>query len=306
MQYELERAMIYKAEALYQLTGVKNLCLGGGVALNCVANRKILDNTSFERIYICPAPGDSGQCLGNALYGWTAIAGQPRRQMEPLGPYLGRSYSVDEVLSSIDSIGDRLTAVKTSDVAEDTAHLLADGHVIGWFQGGSELGPRALGGRSILADPRQPAMKDYLNLIVKRRDPFRPYGPSVLDGSVEEFYDLTHRSPYMELTASADHAVRKVVPAVTHVDGSSRPQTVATYENALFVRLIETFRNLTGLPLILNTSFNLGGEPIVESPTDALECFLRSDLDVVVIENFIVRRSSESLPPRFFTWASSG
>jgi carbamoyltransferase len=303
IQDELERALIYKAKALHDLTGVKNLCLGGGIALNCVANRKILDNTPFEQLYVCPAPGDSGQCLGNAMYGWTHLAGQAR-QLPPLSPYLGRVYLNSELESAIVDLGHRLSYVRSSELAEDAARLISEGHVIGWFQGSSELGPRALGARSILADPRQPAMRDYLNLVVKRREVFRPYAPSVLQSEVERFFDLPHRSSYMELTGTVNPAMRHRIPAVTHVDGSSRPQTVADNDNEPFVQMIRAFWRLTDLPLVLNTSFNLAGEPIVESPKDAIACFLRSELDALVMGEFIVRRTDSSLDPRFLKWAS--
>jgi carbamoyltransferase len=303
IQHELERALIYKARSLHDLTGVTNLCLGGGVALNCVANRKILDNTPFERLYVCPAPGDSGQCLGNALYGWMHLAGQSHRPA-PLNPYLGRCYLNSELESAIAALGPCLTYVRSADIAEDAAQLVADGHVIGWFQGGSELGPRALGARSILADPRKAAMRDYLNVVVKHRDVFRPFAPSVLQSEVETFFSLPQRSPYMELTGTVVPAMRHRIPAVTHVDGSSRPQTVADDENGLFAQLIRAFWRLTGLPLVLNTSFNLDGEPIVESPKDAIDCFLRSELDAVVMGEFIVRRTESSSEPLFLKWAS--
>ena len=304
IQGEIERALIYKAQALHDLTGVANLCLGGGVALNCVANRKILDNTPFKHLYICPAPGDSGQCLGNAIYGWSELAGQAR-QRAPLNPYLGRSYLDSELESAMVGLGNRLTYVRSSEIAADAARLLAEGHVIGWFQGGSELGPRALGARSILADPRQAAMRDYLNLVIKRREVFRPFAPSVLLSKAERFFDLPQPSSYMELTGPVDPAKRHTIPAVSHVDGSSRPQTVADDDNGLFVQLIRAFERLTGLPLVLNTSFNLAGEPIVESPKDALECFLGSKLDAVVMGEFIVRRTNSSQEPLFLKWTSS-
>lgn len=305
IQYELERALIYKARELQRLTGAKNLCLGGGVALNCVANRKILDQTGFERIFICPAPGDSGQCLGNALYGWIDLGGQPRRKA-PVKSYLGRSYSESEITGSITVFGDLLTHGKSPAIARDAARLLVDGHVIGWFQGGSELGPRALGNRSILADATNPGMTDYLNLVVKGRSPFRPFAPSVLQDRAEEFYDLPQNSPYMELTAIAHPGVRHRIPAVTHVDWSARPQTVTSDDNPVFAELILEYERISGLPLLLNTSFNLSGEPIVESPKDALECFLRSELDCLVLADFLVWRAEPSGEPRFRAWAISG
>lgn len=303
IQDELERALIYKAKTLYHVTGVKNLCLGGGVALNCVANRKILDCTPFERVYVGPAPSDSGQCLGNALYGWISLAERPRRR-GGLSPFLGRRYSESELMSAISEEETRLSCVRSPTIAQDAAGLLAEGHILGWFQGGSELGPRALGARSILADPRQPAMRDYLNLVIKHREPFRPYAPSVLDTDVGRFFDLPQPSLYMELAATASAAVCGTIPAVVHVDNSSRPQTVFRGDHSPFSLLIAEFHRRTGVPMILNTSFNLSGEPIVESPKDAIQCFLRSELDALVMGDLLIRRRpSASSTSLFWKWA---
>jgi carbamoyltransferase len=303
IQDELERALIFKAQALYERTGIKKLCLAGGIALNCVANRKILNKTPFENLYVCSAPGDSGQCIGNALYGWMELAGRPR-PVAPFKPCAGRRYRKSELTAALAGSKDRVTWARAVDVARDAAHLVANGHVIGWFQGRSELGPRALGARSILADPRQSAMRDYLNLVVKRREPFRPYAPSILQSERKAYFDLSQDSPFMELTGVVAPQMRHRIPAVTHVDGSARPHTVAD-SDGIFADLIRAFRKLSGIPLMLNTSFNLGGEPIVESPADAIECFLRSELDVLVMHDFIVRREEGSLDPRFFKWAAS-
>jgi carbamoyltransferase len=304
IQGELERALIYKAAALYRSTGVKNLCLGGGVALNCVAARKILDCTPFERVYVGPAPGDSGQCLGNALYGWTRLAGRPRRR-GMLSPFLGRTYSDAELLAAVSSEGGRLSCIRSSSIAEDAAGLLAEGNVVGWFQGRSELGPRALGARSILADPRQSAMRDFLNVIVKHREPFRPYAPSVLETEAGRYFDLPQPTPYMELTATVEAAVRGAVPAIVHVDGSCRPQTIMSNDSSSFGVLVREFYRQTGIPMVLNTSFNLSGEPIVESPMDAIGCFMRSRLDVLVMGDYLIRRSpSGSSGSLFWKWAS--
>jgi carbamoyltransferase len=305
IQEELEQALVYKAQALHDMTGLTNLCLGGGVALNCVANRKILDQTPFQHLYVCPSPGDSGQSMGNALYGWARLTGQSTSRLS-VKPYLGKSYSNSELQSAIASAGESVTTVRSSDIALDAARMLADGHVIAWCQGGSEFGPRSLGARSILADPRHPAMRDYLNLVVKHRESFRPYAPSILETEVARFYDLPQSSRYMELTAVAKAGVRHKIPAVTHVDGSARPQTVTRAENYLFERLIREFQRLTGLPLVLNTSFNLSGEPIVESPADAVACFLRSELDSLLLGDFVVRRCGGYAEPRFQKWVESG
>ncbi len=302
IQNEFERALVYKVKHLQERTGITNLCIGGGVALNCVANRKILDMTGIEKIYICPAPGDSGQCVGNAIYGWTNLAGRSLHSKQ-LNPHLGKTYSESEIASVIDSYADRLVCRRSQDTPSEAAALIAAGYVIGWFQGGSELGPRALGARSILADARLPAMRDYLNLKVKQREAFRPYAPSVLLSHAQDYFDLPQPSPYMELTATVHNEVRKKISSVTHVDGSSRPQTVLDDSNDPFCLLLHSFNRLTGLPLILNTSFNLGGEPIVESPKDAIECLLKSNLDVLVIGDFFVTKKTFTTEPGFYAWA---
>lgn len=302
-QHELERALIAKAEALQEQTGIRNLCIAGGVGLNCVANRRILDETSFEKLYVCSAPGDSGQCIGNALYGWTVLAGQPR-PTAPFSPRCGKAYDDTEIIAALSAVQEYVTWKREEDISAKTAMLLADGHVIGWFQGRSELGPRALGGRSILADPRQAAIRDYLNLVVKQREPFRPFAPSILKSEQGLWVDLPQDSPFMDLTCQVSLQMRHKVPAIVHVDGSTRPQTVRD-DDGPYAEMIKAFLRLTGVPLVLNTSFNVGGEPIVETPSDAVDCFIRSELDVLVIHDIVVRRKSDSPTPRFLKWAAS-
>ncbi|MGH3939932.1 MAG: carbamoyltransferase family protein [Pseudonocardiaceae bacterium] len=306
VQDALEEALVEKLTALRQLTGSDNLCLAGGVALNCVANRRILDGTGFRRLFVPSAPGDTGQCLGNAMWGWHVLAGQKRVPYAESAPaQLGRVYPASEILAAVDSLSSSFEVARSENVVVEAAALVAAGHVIGWFQGGSELGPRALGGRSIVADPRRAAMPDYLNLIVKRRESFRPFAPSVLEHHVSKFFDLPQNAPYMELTAVVLPEVRPVVPAIVHVDGTARLQTVST-RSGIYADLIEEFERITGVPMVLNTSFNLGGEPIVETPADAVDCLVRSLLDCLVIGDFIVRRRDLPDTTGFDKWGTYG
>jgi carbamoyltransferase len=304
IQHELERALIYKATALARRVKTKNLCIGGGVALNCVAVRKILDNTSFDRVHVGPAPGDSGQCLGNALYGWTKLKGGSRPRTR-FSPFLGREYTEGEQLSAVEKESSKLLWTRSTSIAEEAARLLGDGYVLGWFQGRSELGPRALGARSIVADPRQPAMRDFLNIVVKHREPFRPYAPSVLVDEGKEYLDLPQPALCMELTAHVDPAKQSAVPAIVHVDGTCRPQSITGDDKSVFAALVRNFYRQTGTPMILNTSFNLSGEPIVESPQDAVECFMRSKLDYLVMGDLLIRRALDGpAGPLFWKWTS--
>ena len=298
IQDRLEKAIVEKVKYLHQLTGLKNLCIAGGVGLNCVANRRILDETPIENIFIQPASGDSGQCLGNVLYGHIHLSGGSREQSMS-HVYFGKRYSDRQVNSALQKWEKKIVFHRPQDIAAEVANLLAGGNVIGWFQGESEFGPRALGHRSIFADPRLPAMQDFLNLVIKRREAFRPYAPSVLLEEVNEFFDIPCTSPFMLLAAPIRPEKQKMIPAVTHVDGTSRIQTVARQDNALLHALLSQFKELTGIPLILNTSFNLANEPIVETPEDALDCFMRTQLDYLVLQDWLVqkkmRRASQSL-----------
>lgn len=297
-QAELERALIYKAQRLHELTGELNLCIGGGVALNCVANSKILSETGFENLYVSPAPGDSGQCIGNAFYGWNELNRRARCDRF-VTPFLGREYSESEMLLAIEMFGDKLYYSKSDQVCEAAAQLLSESNVIGWFQGGSELGPRALGCRSILADPRQPKMRDYINSSIKSRELFRPFAPSVLESEFSLCFEGVQHSPYMEIASTVRTEMKERIPAVVHIDGSSRAQTVSEKDNKKYYNLIEAFFGKTGIPLVLNTSFNLGGEPIVETPTDALNTFMNSELDALVLGDFVVRKAGRVEGPGF-------
>ncbi|MBF8185319.1 hypothetical protein ITP53_06125 [Nonomuraea sp. K274] len=297
----LEEALLAKVYWLHAKTGIDNLCLAGGVALNCVANRRLLDESPFRRLFVPFAPGDTGQCVGNALYGWHVLASGARRYDSVPPAQLGRTFAGTEIETALRHA--ELLVEKVDNTVVETARLVADGHVVAWFQGGSELGPRALGGRSIVADPRDAAMPNYLNLVVKGREPFRPFAPSVLADLADEYFDLATSAPYMELVATVRQPMRHMVPAIVHVDGTARLQTVA--RGGLYAGLIEAFYALTGIPMVLNTSLNLGGEPIVETPEDAVECFLRSSLDRLVIDQYVVRRRVDSDKPGIARWRAA-
>ncbi|MEU6534559.1 carbamoyltransferase C-terminal domain-containing protein [Streptomyces sp. NPDC047000] len=298
IQDELEAAVVHKARSLQRITGSRNLCVGGGVALNCVALRRILEQTDFDHVYTGPTPGDTGQCVGNALYAWTTLAGGARRT-NPGKAFFGRRYSAREVEATLMN-DPRLRVRKPDSLVAEVAGSIARGYVTGWFQGPSELGPRALGARSILADPRPRAMRDYLNLVVKHREPFRPFAPSVLIDHAAPFFDVPHAGRFMEIIATATPMGRERVPAVIHVDGSARLQALSGDDTSVFAALLREFHRNTGIPMVLNTSFNLSGEPMVETPADAVDCFLRSDLDLLAIEGFLVSRSTDPHPgPRF-------
>ena len=285
-QAEIERGMIFLANRLHEITGSKNLCIGGGAGLNSITNKKILDETPFENIFIQPAATDDGTAIGCALYGWHALAGQDSRS--PLRHvYLGSSYSEEAVRASARRHNIAEGALTQDELLRRTAQHLAGGRIVGWFQGGSEFGPRALGHRSILADPRRPDMKDLVNSKVKHRESFRPYAPSVLLEYAADYFDLSCPSPYMLLVAKAVEEKASEIPAVVHVDGTARVQTVTKAENGLFYELVQAFHRLTGVPVLLNTSFNVKGMPIVETPDDAIEVFFDSEMDVLVLGDHI-------------------
>lgn len=262
------------------------LCMAGGVALNCVANERISKMSGFSACFIQPAAGDSGGALGAALLGAHVGLGQPRRESPDCDTYLGPSFSEEVIKGVLDDEFVRYQRFEIQELFEWTARQIAAGRVIGWFQGRMEFGPRALGNRSILADARNPRMQDILNSKVKHRESFRPFAPAVLAERCGEYFDLTQSSPFMLFTAG----VRKpdAIPAVTHVDGSARVQTVHKATNPRFHSLIGTFAELTGVPVLINTSFNVRGEPIVCTPTDAFNCFLTTGIDVLVMDNFVV------------------
>lgn len=291
VQHHLEQIMISICNALYDITQSKNLCLAGGVALNSVANLKVLENTPFENIYVQPASGDAGTSIGAALYGFHVLNNKPREDLNNLfSPYLGKNYSEREMLDSLDKHGNLINIEKPDDYVDAVAKLLTKGSIIAWFNGRSEIGPRALGNRSILVDPRRKDMKDILNKRVKHREGFRPFAPIVLEEYQTEYFELEHPPYYMLLVPKIKIDKQDKIPAVTHADGTGRVQTVSNKLNPQLHALVSSFYKQTGVPVLLNTSFNDNGEPIVESPEDALNCFLKTDIDYLVINGFIISK----------------
>jgi carbamoyltransferase len=295
LQARLEELVLHVASGLARSTGSRNLCLAGGVALNAVANGRIRPETPFEELYVQPAANDSGTAVGAAFHVWHETLGGRR------GYVMKRAYTGPRFDDAATELAIANAGVEADRVADErlfpvVAERLAAGDVVGWFQGRMELGPRALGNRSILADPRRPEMKDVLNARVKLRESFRPFAPSVLSESTAEWFEQSYESPFMVLVYGVRPEKRAAVPAITHVDGSGRLQTVEQGVNPRFHRLIAEFERLTGVPMLLNTSFN-ESEPIVMSPEDALETFAKTRIDLLVLGNYMVRRPLKSDAP---------
>jgi carbamoyltransferase len=287
VQDACEEAMITLAGAAVAKTGSRNICLAGGVALNSKANGKILSSGIVDRIFVQPAAGDDGVCLGAALVPYLDNGGKlPMQRMRHA--YLGSESSDEDIEKALSTY--KLRATRVADPAAAAAEMLANGKILGWFQGRMEFGPRALGARSILADPRDPEMNAKVNNAVKFREWWRPFAPSMLAEVAEQYIESATDSPFMILTAQVKPEKRSVIPSVTHVDGSARPQTVERDVNPLYWRLIREFGNRTGVPVVMNTSFNLRGEPIVCTPTDAVRTFFSSGMDALVIGNFVVEK----------------
>ena len=308
-----EEIMIKLAKSIRKEYGIKNLCLAGGVALNCVANGKILEEKIFDNIWVQPAAGDAGGSLGAALTLWYQDMENERKvnQNDDMkGSFLGKNFSQQEIEKELNSLGANFETYKYEDLIEKTAELLSKENAIGWFQGRMEFGPRALGGRSILGDPRSDKMQKNLNLKVKYRESFRPFAPSILSEDLSEWFDTKVESPYM-LFVSKIHPNKKIemtdhqqklfgieklnikrskIPAVTHVDYTARIQTVKKNTNKIYYDLISKFRDKTGCPVLVNTSFNVRGEPIVNTPTDAFNCFMGTELDFLVIGDCILEK----------------
>lgn len=318
IQAVTEEIVLRLARSVRAETGQRNLCLAGGVALNCVANGKLLREGIFDGLWIQPAAGDAGGALGAALAGYHLFAGHPR-QPNPggsdsmQGSYLGPSFPQPEIEAELTAAGARFEVLDDDALIEATAQALAEGKAVGWMQGRMEFGPRALGGRSILGDPRSPQMQKMLNLKVKYRESFRPFAPSVLREDVANWFELDTDSPYMLLVADvrkerrrdmteAEKALfgidklnvpRSDIPAVTHVDYSARIQTVHEDTNPRYHALLSRFKDLTGCPVLVNTSFNVRGEPIVCNATDAFRCFMGSEIEVLVAGNCILRKEAQ-------------
>jgi carbamoyltransferase len=291
VQEEFTVAMIEIARELHRLTGLPRLCLSGGAALNSVANSRIIDETPFEEIFIFPAGTDDGNALGCAYYGWYNLLGHSWMPTPLVTPFLGIEYDEGACRQAAAGLG-LLPRKAGSDeeLVEWAAGALDAGKVVGWFQGGSEFGPRALGHRSLLADPRRPASVETLNREIKFREAFRPYAPSVIEERQTEYFELDRPSPYMLQVAPVHPGKREEIPAVTHVDGTARVQTVSRSGDPLYHRLIQRFGELSGVPLLLNTSMNRAGEPMVESPVDALRLFKGTRLDALALGRFIFEK----------------
>ncbi len=311
-----EKVMINLSKSIRKEYGIKNLCLAGGVALNCVANGKILKEKIFDNIWIQPAAGDAGGSLGAALALWHIDQGN-KRSVNPKddmkGSYLGTEFNQDEIEKELKNVGANFEIFKYEELIDKTAEFLSNEKVIGWFQGRMEFGPRALGGRSILGDPRSEKMQKNLNLKVKYRESFRPFAPSILREDLAEWFDMNVDSPYMLLVGNVSinkkiemtdeqkklfgidklNIKRSEIPAVTHVDYSARVQTVTKNTNSHYYDLICKFKEKTGCPVIVNTSFNVRGEPIVNTPIDAFNCFMGTELDYLVIGNCILDKSKQ-------------
>ncbi|EAQ33893.1 putative nodulation protein [Nitrobacter sp. Nb-311A] len=291
VQDDTEKVLLARANWLREATGARNLCIAGGVALNCVANGRIAREAGFENVWIQPAAGDDGIAIGCAYYGWLERLKQ-RRGFVMEHAYVGRSYTDAEVDAATQRpiVKVQTAAVKTSNVHAETAKLLADQKVIGWFQGRSEFGPRALGNRSLIADPRKAEMKDILNSRVKHRQPFRPFAPIVLAERMAEVFEGEEDSPFMLIAKAVRPEWRDRIPAVVHVDGTARVQTVRESTNPALYRLLKEFEELTGVPVLINTSFNVKGEPIVETPRDAMRCFLTTGIDHLVLHDTMISK----------------
>lgn len=296
LQAVLEETLIKMVRHLTDETGIKNLCLAGGVALNCVANGKILENTDIEGLYIQPAAGDDGGALGAALFAHHQILGNEERK-RPKDYYLGPDYSLTYVRSFLKRQAESIDweELQEDELCKRTAEYINDDKIIAWFQGRMEFGPRALGNRSILATPKNPDMKDILNYRVKKREGFRPFAPSVIEKHAHEYFEMKNDSPYMLVAAAVKEDKRSEVPAINHVDNTARVQTVSPENNPRYHKLLEALGASSGTPVVLNTSFNLRGEPIVCTPEDALSCFLRTDIDVLVINDFWVTKKDGSV-----------
>lgn len=293
IQVVLEEAMIGLAREVHRLTGLSRLCIAGGVGLNSRANWKIIQNTPFKEIFIQPAAGDAGGALGAALATYHIGLSNPRKYVME-NAYYGVEYSDEKIKEFLDqeNIPHRHFDDENG-LIDLVAKSLADGKVVGWFDGRAEWGPRALGSRSILADPRRVEMKDIVNTKIKFREPYRPFAPSVLAERAEDFFEMPdaarhYPARFMLYIVNVRKGKRAVVPAITHVDGTARPQLVFKGQSPRYFNLINRFYELTGVPLVLNTSFNLKGEPIVNSPADALSTFLRSGIDILVLGNFVI------------------
>jgi len=319
IQEVTEEIMLRMARHAQKETGARNLCLAGGVALNCVGNGRILRDNIFDKIWIQPAAGDAGGALGAALFAWHQVEDHPRTvaasgRSSQGGSYLGPSFDSNQIAAYLSERGYPYTRIDIEELPDRVAEFIEDGKVVGWFSGRMEFGPRALGARSILGDARSPEMQRKMNLKIKYRESFRPFAPSCLEEMSSDYFDLQVPSPYMLLVCpvieerrlpeppSAESksglarldVPRSDIPAVTHVDYSARVQTVNRDESPMYHAVLEAFRKRTGYGIVVNTSFNVRGEPIVCSPEDAYLCFMRTEMDVLVLQDLIVLKEDQA------------
>jgi carbamoyltransferase len=299
LQVRLEEVLFGMLRALHARTGLKAVCLAGGVAFNCVANGKIFEETPFEQIFVQPAAGDAGLAVGAAYFVHHQVLGQSRSFVMDHA-YWGPEYSPEKIRSAVAASrlreeGMEIAELPEEPIAKEAAKEIAAGKILGWFQGRAEWGPRALGNRSIVADPRRAGMKEILNARIKHREMFRPFAPSILAEATADFFERSNPSPFMTQAYSVRPEKRVAIPAPTHVDGTGRLQTVTREANPRYWRLIREFGNLTGVPVVLNTSFN-DNEPIVCRPEEAIECFLRTKMDALVLGDILVRKPASSTP----------
>ncbi|CAN5481992.1 carbamoyltransferase [soil metagenome] len=295
LQVVLEDILLQKAQYLYDETKLDSLCMAGGVALNCVANGNILRKGPFKNMFVQPASNDSGCAMGAAALAHVEITGERPQEEQLKHVYLGPAYENKDVANLLDatSFNHKNYDGNPDGLLKEVAQLLSEGKVIGWFSGRMEFGPRSLGARSILADPRDADMRDRINAMVKKREGFRPFAPAVLESKTHEHFDLQHSSPFMLETCQVISELD--LPAITHVDGSARVQTVSADTNPRFAKLLQYFYDITGCPILLNTSFNVRGEPIVCTPEDALKCFITTDIDCLILEDYIIGRADNDL-----------
>lgn len=317
IQSVLEVIIIKITDFLAKEYKIQNLCLSGGVALNCVANGKIAERGKFKKIWVQPASGDAGGAIGAALAGYHLHLNYPRTVFPEdgmKGAYLGPSFSNEEVELSLRKCGAKYKKLSDEELFKQVAKALAEGKAVGWMQGPMEFGPRALGARSIIADPRSESMQKTLNLKIKFRESFRPFAPAVLEEDASDWFYLKERSPYMLFVHEVDESKRlpqdkvsnkligieklkvkrSLIPAVTHVDNTARVQTVGSKENQRFYTLLKEFKKLTNCPVLINTSFNVRGEPIVCTPEDAFKCFMGTELDLLIIENYLLEKDQQN------------
>jgi carbamoyltransferase len=330
IQVVTEEVVLRLANTLYKETGEKNLCLAGGVALNCVANGRLLREGPYENIWIQPAAGDAGGAAGAAAVVWHDYEKQPRKlngNSSPAadrmcGSYLGPQFAPEQIKAELDAMGAKYTVLDDDALFSKSAQLLAEENVIGWFQGRMEFGPRALGGRSIIGDPRSAKMQSVMNLKIKYRESFRPFAPSVLWERVSDYFEQDAPSPYMLIVAPVRQELRTALtdeqdqlfgieklnlkrselPAITHVDYSARVQTVHEDTNPRYHGLLKAFEQLTGCGVLVNTSFNVRGEPIVCTPTDAYRCFMRTEMDYLVVENYFLDKKEQPVWEKDTSW----